>query len=223
MHRRTLAPAAALAVSALVAVGCTSGEPEPGSRTGTAPVVQLGAPGEGNRVLDPGEVEDLAGATPEASEADIAFVRDMVPHHQQALAMTALAERNGAGRAVRLLAERMGVSQTDEVAQLQQWLEDQGPLPPDDHGRHGGDQAALMPGMLTDAQMSALATARGLEFDRRFLTSMIAHHQGALAMVEDLLSRPDGGRDVWVGQFARGVDSDQRIEIARMTSVLQSL
>ena len=220
MHRRALAPAAALAV--LVVAGCTSSEPEQVSPTGTAPVVQLGAPGEGNRSLGPDEVQDLAGQTPEASESDVAFVRDMVPHHQQALAMTALAERNGAGRDVRLLAERMGVSQTDEVAQLQQWLEDQGPLPPDDHVRHGGDHDALMPGMLTDAQMSALAAARGPEFDRLFLTSMIAHHQGALAMVEDLLSRPDGGRDVWVGQFARGVDSDQRIEIARMTSVLQS-
>lgn len=222
MHRRTIAPAVALA--ALVGMsGCTSSEPDPPSPTGTAPVVQLGAPGEGNRVLGADEVQDLAGATTEASDSDIAFVRDMVPHHQQALEMTSLAERNGAGRDVRLLAERMSVSQTDEVAQLQQWLEDQGPLPPDDHGRHGGDHDALMPGMLTDAQMSALADARGPEFDRLFLTSMIAHHQGALAMVEDLLSRPDGGRDVWVGQFARGVDSDQRIEIARMTSVLQSL
>ena len=63
----------------------------------------------------------------------------------------------------------------------------------------------------------------GPEFDRLFLASMIAHHQGALAMVADLFSRPDGGQDLWVAQFARGVDSDQRIEIARMTSVLQSL
>ena len=221
MHRRTLAPAVALAV--LVATGCTSEEPEQVSPTGTAPVVQLGAPGQSNRTLGPDEVEDLADQGPEPSESDIAFVRDMIPHHQQALEMTALAERNGAGRDVRLLAERMSVSQTDEVAQLQTWLEEQGPLPPDDHGRHGGDHDALMPGMLTDAQMAELAAARGPEFDRFFLASMIAHHQGALAMVEDLLSRPDGGLDLWVAQFARGVDSDQRIEIARMTSVLQSL
>ena len=221
MHRRTLAPGVALAV--LVATGCTSEEPEQVSPTGTAPVVQLGGPGEDNRTLGPEEVQDLAGQAPEASDRDIAFVRDMLPHHEQALEMTALAERNGAGREVRLLAERMSVSQTDEVAQLQRWLDEQGPLPPDDHGRHGGDRDALMPGMLTDAQMADLAAARGPEFDRLFLASMIAHHQGALAMVEDLLSRPDGGQDLWVAQFARGVDADQRIEIARMASVLQSL
>ena len=222
MHLRAPVPAAALAVL-LVGAGCTSSAPEEVSPTGTAPVVQLGAPGESNRVLGPDEVEDLANQGPEPSESDIAFVRDMVPHHQQALEMTALAESNGAGRDVSLLAERMRVSQTDEVAQLEQWLVDRGPLPPDDRGRHTGGHAALMPGMLTDAQMAALAAARGPEFDRLFLTSMISHHQGALTMVEDLLSRPDGARDLWVGQFARGVDSDQRIEIARMWTVLQGL
>lgn len=221
MLRRRLAAAAAGAV--LVAgTGCTS-VPDEASPTGTAPVVQLGAPGASNRVLAPDEVQDLADDTAEPSESDIAFVRDMIPHHQQALEMTALAERNGAGRDVRLLAERMAVSQTDEVAQLERWLVEQGPLPPDDRARHGGDHAALMPGMLTDAQMAALTAARGTEFDRLFLTSMIGHHQGALAMVDDLLTRPDGGQDLWVGQFARGVDGDQRIEIARMTTVLQGL
>ena len=221
MHRRRLAAAVAGAV--LVAgTGCTS-VPDEASPTGTAPVVQLGAPGASNRVLAPDEVQDLADDTTEPSESDIAFVRDMIPHHQQALEMTALAERNDAGRDVRLLAERMSVSQTDEVAQLERWLVEQGPLPPDDRARHGGDHAALMPGMLTDAQMAALTAARGTEFDRLFLTSMIGHHQGALAMVDDLLTRPDGGQDLWVGPFARGVDGDQRIEIARMTTVLQGL
>ena len=222
MHRRRLVLAAAVA-AVLATTGCTSTAPEEVSPTGTAPVVQLGAPGESNRVLGPDEVQDLSGGTAEPSESDIAFVRDMIPHHQQALEMTALAERNGAGRDVRLLAERMGVSQTDEVAQLERWLVERGPLPPDDRARHGGGHAALMPGMLTDAQMAALTAARGTEFDRLFLTSMISHHQGALTMVEDLLSRPDGGQDLWVGQFARGVDSDQRIEIARMSTVLQGL
>ena len=221
MHR-LLVPAAAVAV-VLAGTGCTSSAPDEVSPTGTAPVVQLGAPGETNRALGPDEVQELADQTPEPSGSDIAFVRDMLPHHQQALEIAALAESNGAGRDVRLLAERMRVSQTDEVAQLERWMDDRGPLPPDDRARHGGNHAALMPGMLTDAQMAALAAARGPEFDRLFLTSMIAHHQGALTMVEDLLSRPDGGRDLWVGQFARGVDGDQRIEIARMWTVLQAL
>jgi uncharacterized protein (DUF305 family) len=220
MNPRTATVAAALALSLLLS-GCTSdasSEATPGP-TGTAPVVQLGAPGEPNRTVGADDLDDLA-TTPEASESDIAFVRDMVPHHEQALRMTALARTNDASADVKLLAERMEISQRDEVAQLQAWLEDQGPLPPDDHARHGGDHTARMPGMLTDAQMARLATTRGSDFDVLFLTSMIAHHAGAVAMVADLLSRPDGGQDLWVAQFARHVDSDQRIEIARMQSML---
>ena len=77
-----------------------------------------------------------------------------------------------------------------------------------------------MPGMLTDEQMAGLAAARGSAFDELFLTSMIAHHTGAIDMVTDLFSRPDGGQDLWVAQFARHVDSDQRVEVARMQSML---
>lgn len=220
MGPRTATVAAALALLPLL-TGCTSSsttDATPGP-TGTAPVIQLGAPGEPNRTIGADDLDDLARPA-EASESDIAFVRDMVPHHEQALAMTALVKANDASPEVALLAERMEVSQRDEVAQLQAWLAAQGPLPPDDHSRHGGDHAALMPGMLTDEEMARLAAARGSAFDELFLTSMITHHSGAIAMVTDLFSRPDGGQDLWVAQFARHVDSDQRVEVARMQSML---
>jgi uncharacterized protein (DUF305 family) len=207
----------------LVLGGCTSEDPElvpTPTSTSTAPVVQLGAPGEPNRRLTPEEIASIRASRTEASESDIAFARDMIPHHEQALLMARLVETNGAGRDVRLLAERMKVSQTDEVALLRDWLAALGPLPPDDHGRHGGDQHALMPGMLTKEQLAALTAARGEAFDRLFLTSMIRHHEGATAMVADLFSRPDGGEEAWLAQFARDIDADQRVEIARMQSML---
>ena len=212
-------PAVAL-LAALALTACTSDEEAaPGPSGGGAPVVQLGAPGQPNRQLTDEEVAELADAEVEASPTDIAFARDMVPHHEQALRMAELAAEHG-GRDVALLAERMRVSQTDEVAALQRWVADQGPLPPDDHGRHGGDAHALMPGMLTDAQLAELAAARGDRFDELFLTSMIRHHEGATVMVADLFSRPDGGQHPWLSQFARDVDTDQRVEIARMRALL---
>ena len=57
-----------------------------------------------------------------------------------------------------------------------------------------GDMA-LMPGMLTPAQMSRLDRARGPEFDRLFLTGMIQHHNGAIGMVRDLFDSPGAGQD----------------------------
>lgn len=212
---------AVLAAVPLLLGGCTSDDTSgPPAPAGSAPAVQLGAPGEPNRPMTEDELEALRSSGSEASPSDIAFARDMIPHHQQALRMAELAKTNGAGRDVQLLAERMRISQVDEIAQLERWLADQGPLPPDDHGRHGGDEHALMPGMLTEAEMSALAAARGAAFDRLFLTSMIRHHEGATAMVADLQTRPDHGQEVWIAQFAREVDLDQRVEIARMKGML---
>ena len=79
-----------------------------------------------------------------------------------------------------------------------------------------------MPGMLSSAQMKELEAAHGREFDRLFVTLMMQHHQGALTMVNQLLSAP-GGHDTFVYKFAADVDADQRAEIERMARLLAIL
>jgi len=80
-----------------------------------------------------------------------------------------------------------------------------------------------MPGMLTDAQMKELAEASGPEFDRLFLTYMIQHHRGAVAMVKDLFATPGAAQDETVFKFANDVNVDQSTEIARMERMLSAL
>lgn len=80
-----------------------------------------------------------------------------------------------------------------------------------------------MPGMLSPAQMQALAAASGPAFDRLFLQGMIRHHQGALDMVETLLAAPDAARDPLLSDFATAVVADQSAEILRMQTVLSGL
>jgi uncharacterized protein (DUF305 family) len=77
-----------------------------------------------------------------------------------------------------------------------------------------------MPGMLTAEQLVQLEKARGPEFDRLFLTFMIQHHEGALAMVTELFSTPGAGQDVYVFRFASDVEADQTGEIERMRTML---
>jgi Domain of unknown function (DUF305) len=45
---------------------------------------------------------------------------------------------------------------------------------------------------------------------------MVRHHRGALTMVGDLRASDGGGLEPAIDQFARHVESDQAIEIARM-------
>ena len=87
------------------------------------------------------------------------------------------------------------------------------------HGHAHGAGHGLMPGMLTEPQLKKLADARGKAFYRLFLESMIRHHEGAMQMVTELFEA-DGGVEPEAGVFARHVDADQQIEIARMRTML---
>lgn len=192
---------------------CTPGAPEVPEPTG--PIVQLGAPGEPNRTMSPEEAASLeqAGHT----EADIEYMQMMILHHEQALTMTGYVEDRTRDRDIRLLAERMQISQDGEMDQMAAWLQERGTPLRDEHGGHGGGHD--MPGMLTDEQLAELEAAKGAEFDRLFLQYMIQHHQGAMEMTADLWAA-GGGQEASIGEFARHVESDQGIEITRMQQML---
>jgi uncharacterized protein (DUF305 family) len=84
-----------------------------------------------------------------------------------------------------------------------------------------GNPIEPMPGMLTPEQMEALKNAKGAEFDHLFLTGMIQHHQGALAMVKDLFDTAGAGQDADLFDFATDADNTQRAEINIMQNMLE--
>ena len=155
--------------------------------------------------------------------ADVDFMSGMIAHHAQAVAMARWAPTHGAGPSVRTLCERIINAQTDEIALMQRWLGDRHqPVPtadPRGMTMPGTDQPMLMPGMLTPAQMAQLDSARGERFDELFLRFMIQHHNGAVAMVNDLFAR-GAGEEETVYKFASDVYADQTTEIARMQRML---
>jgi uncharacterized protein (DUF305 family) len=180
-------------------------------------IVQPGAPGEPTRVLDTREVANLA--TVRHTDADIRFMQGMIGHHAQALEMTALLRSRSSSDDMRKLAQRIDVSQADEIKMMQAWLARRGAPLPDPHAHHANG-AALMPGMLSADDMAQLAAAKGPAFDRLFLQFMIRHHEGALTMVKDLFATPGAGQESDIFAFASDVDADQRMEIDRMRAML---
>jgi len=181
--------------------------------------------------LTPAEQARADGGRAAYTRADVAFMQGMIAHHAQALVMAGLARTNGAGTAVRVLAERIDVSQRDEIAFMQRWLRERAEIVPpiaDSHAGHtmpaGGavEHSAHMPGMLTADQLTQLAAARGAEFDRLFLTFMIRHHEGAIVMVRQLFASPGAGQEVNVFLFASEVEADQTTEIDRMRAMLST-
>ncbi|MEP7177029.1 MAG: DUF305 domain-containing protein [Gemmatimonadales bacterium] len=160
------------------------------------------------------------------TEADTHFMSAMIGHHAQAIVMAGWAPTHSASPAVRTLAERIVNGQQDEIATMQRWLgERRQPIPDVPTSgmtvSHAGQHdMALMPGMLTDAQITELEQTKGPGFDRLFLTSMIRHHQGAVAMVKALFGTYGAAQDETVFKFANDVSVDQSTEIARMESML---
>ena len=88
---------------------------------------------------------------------------------------------------------------------------------------NGMEHDMLMPGMLNEEQLAALDKARGSEFDRLFLQAMIAHHLGAITMVDELLASPRAAQDDVVYKMASDVYADQTTEIERMEKMLATV
>ena len=186
---------------------------------GQVPIVQPGAPGQESKLITAEEASALAGI--EYSLGDIQFLQGMIPHHAQAKEMSALAENRTNNEAILAVAARITLSQDDEIAMMQGWLSDRGLEVTSEDAHHGSD-FIRMSGMLTDDEMDALSSARGSEFDRLYLESMIKHHQGALDMVEDLLDQRGSVQDPLLYEFTSDVTSDQTSEIERMVTLLAS-
>ena len=207
-------PAAAVAAGmACLLTGATGSAAQP-------PIVQPGAPGEPSRAISAAEASDLAGIR--FSEADVKFMQGMISHHAQALEMTALAAARSGRDAMRRLAQRIELSQEDEIAMMQEWLRarKQAVTEVDAHHAPGWQP---MPGMLTGEEMDRLAAAQAAAFDRLFLELMIKHHQGALTMVENLLDQRGAAQDSQLFAFTSDITSDQSMEIDRMDAMLAEL
>lgn len=207
---RTRSAAAGLVASVVVACGGTAT-----SAGGVHPV------------LTPAAQAAADSGRPAYTRADAYFMSGMIGHHAQAVLMAGWAPSHGASLAVRALCERIVVGQRDEIGLMQRWLRERHEAVPDGDASHdmmaGMDHSRMMPGMLTAEQLSRLDAARGAEFDRLFLTFMIQHHQGAVAMVEQLFGATGAAQDDLVFKFASDVHVDQITEIDRMNLMLSAM
>lgn len=174
---------------------------------------------------------DVAGQAPAVnragySKADVEFMQGMIAHHAQAITMSSLVPRRTERVPIRMLAERITVSQRDEIKMMRSWLLERNEVAPNPLGRsraqhpHTGHDS-LMPGMLTAERLDQLRAARGAEFERLLLESMIYHHEGAITMVTTLFATPGAGQDLSVYRLASDIEADQRAEIARMRALLK--
>ena len=161
-------------------------------------------------------------------DADVLFATEMIPHHQQAVAMAALAPAHGASRPVQAVASQISAEQIPEIAQLRGMLAEWGQAAPTTAPSAapmggmpgmggGGAPADAAPGMMTADEMTRLEAAAGPAFDRAFLQMMITHHQGALTMAKAELA---DGRDPDATLMAQNISDAQQASIELMQRLL---
>ena len=150
-----------------------------------------------------------------ANGEDTMFAQMMIPHHSQAVEISGYAETNTTNPDLLALAAKISAEQQPEIDLMSGWLHEWGIHDmPVDHMGTGED------GMLSDSAIADLKMATGADFDRKFLTGMMAHHQGAIAMAQDVL---DGGKNPDVHTLATNIIASQTAEIAQMQEMLTKL
>jgi uncharacterized protein (DUF305 family) len=156
---------------------------------------------------------DTAGDTYNAQ--DVTFAQGMIPHHQQAVQMARLAADRASSAQVKNLAAQIEKAQDPEIATMTGWLKSWGKDMPMSGMSGMGDSG--MPGMMSSDHMAGLKKMSGKEFDTMFLTMMIEHHKGAVAMAT---AEKNKGKYGAATSLADGIITAQNAEITEMNKML---
>ena len=166
---------------------------------------------DSNGMMDGGMMGNNKSASA-FSGTDIMFAQMMIPHHQQAVDMSTLAETRTTNPEVLALAKQIKDAQAPEIKQMTAWIESSGSST--DMGHDMG-----MGGMLTDEQMTALENAQGAAFDKLYLEGMIGHHEGALQMATMI----ENSSNSEAKELAANIIKSQSAEIEKMKQMLEAL
>ena len=142
---------------------------------------------------------------PGASSVDVEFLQQMITHHEQAQELSNVELQVGAEESAKTFAREILLFQSYEIGLMDRQLEHWG------YVREGVDHD--MPGMASEAELDALADARGRDADALFLALMRDHHLGGVQMAAYASTHADDG---FVRALAKRMADNQRLEITEM-------
>lgn len=156
---------------------------------------------------------DNGGGGGASGDADSAFLEAMIPHHQSAVEMAAVARRRGERPEIRELAHEIITTQTTEMRQIRQIHKRSfgGPVLPNADAHAALGLSAEEAGM--GHMDSTGALKRADPFDRAFIDEMIPHHQGAIRMAYAVLDDTDHAE---IRSLASAIVEAQSREIRKM-------
>lgn len=147
---------------------------------------------------------------------DLRFIDAMVLHHQGAVSMAKEAQQKSQRPEIKQLANNIIQSQSKEINQLQQWRSAWYPQASNEPVAYGGADKSLKP--MSEQQRQSMTMSKDLgsadaEFDLRFINEMIAHHESAITMAQDALSKSQRPE---IKDLAQDIVAAQQAEIEQM-------
>jgi uncharacterized protein (DUF305 family) len=153
---------------------------------------------------------------PADGDYDLRFIDGMAMHHQGAVVMAEEALTKAQHPELKKLAEDIIAAQKLEISQMQRWRTAWYPqadsMPMAYHPQMGHMMA------MTDEQKQGMMMSMDLggadaEFDLRFINGMLPHHEGALVMAKDALSKSQRPE---IKKLAQDILTSQQQEIEQM-------
>ena len=162
----------------------------------------------------------MAGSLDEEGKPfDLQFIDQMITHHEGALMSSEHMISDSERPELRQLYENIQKSQTEQIEQMQEWRKEWYP----DAGQASEMMGDGQPGSMTDNGMmdgSMRGMMGGDALDTMFLRMMIAHHQMAVDMSDEALSKaehPD------LRNLAQKIRDEQSSEIELMQGYLDAI
>ena len=146
----------------------------------------------------------------QANDADVAFAKGMLPHHEGAVEMAEIQLKYGKDETMRKLATDIIAAQEAEIKQMENWLEANPDTEEQDYtkGMHKAYLDSMKP--MHDDMMQGILSE---DADMAFAKGMLPHHQGAVAMAEVQIKY---GKDKQMRKLAQDIIDAQKSEIDLM-------
>ncbi len=153
---------------------------------------------------------------PADANYDLRFIDAMTPHHQGGVDMAKVALHKSQRPQIEKLANDIIKAQNKEIAELKQWRQawyPQAGEKPLAYDAQMGHMMEMSSDQMKSMMMSMDLGAADAQFDLRFINAMIPHHEGAVTMAQDALSkskRPE------IKKLAQDIITSQQKEIEQM-------
>jgi uncharacterized protein (DUF305 family) len=160
--------------------------------------------------------ETTTPSTSNAAAFDLQFIDMMVPHHEQAVMISKMAEQRAEHAELKTMARKMIDDQSREISEMKsmrkEWFASDATPPMDKMPMPQGMESH--PKMDVNAMHSQLETAK--PFDKAFIDMMIEHHKMAIHAAE--LQQQKGAR-AELKSAASKMATEQKKEVAHLESL----